>query len=368
MQASPRNSLLGYLSDKLATGKGYANKYEILPQIPLLGGTGLGDLFLGKSPELLDDMSYNMSSAIRGGNRATGGLGTYTLDKRSADLGMTMADMYGLSKGLTSLGKYGAKKLIDKSGFDETRRAFLEGKAKGLEEPTNDTVSTSIDAINEVLQKPISRRDLMKKSAIVAGGGAALAATPSLLRNFAKEAEHTIPKVAEHAADNVAVNTVKKYKYNTLKDYLDEVTQLSEEYGFYKDEQNDALFKLLKDDEYAYETAKRFKEKYGSIEGYHNSPQGIWDKQHGFDATSQGTNLQRVDEFSPQAKQEMKALKQVYGNDWYHPNIHDEVLSNGFGFGDSKNPLKDLQDIKANSGGTGYDTFMDNINYGNSIF
>lgn len=360
MQASPRNSLLGYLSDKLATGKGYANKYEILPQIPLLGGTGLGDLFLGKSPEFLDDMSYNMSSAIRGGNRATGGLGTYTLDKRSADLGMTMADMYGLSKGLTSLGKYGAKKLIDKSGFDETRRAFLEGKAKSLAEPTNDTVSTSIDAINEVLQKPISRRDLMKKSAAVAGGGAALAAAPSLLRNFAKEAEHTIPKVAEHAADNVAVNTAKKYKYNTLKDYLMDVQERAGHDMYYQDEFDfpDLLKNKLKEDEYAYKTAKAHKE----FDDFSQPALGEeWNPIN-------DEMLNRLNAFSPQAKQEMKALKQVYGNDWYRPNTHDEILSNGFGFGDSKNPLKDLQDIKANSGGTGYDTFMDNINYGKSIF
>ncbi len=354
MQASPRNSLLGYLSDKLATGKGYANKYEILPQIPLLGGTGLGDLFLGKSPEFLDDMSYNMSSAIRGGNRATGGLGTYTLDKRSADLGMTMADMYGLSKGLTSLGKYGVKKLIDKSGFDETRRAFLEGKAKGLAEPTNDTVSTSIDDINNVLQKTISRRDLMKKSAIVAGGGAALAAAPSLLRNFAKEAEHTIPKVAEHTADNVAVNTAKKYKYNTLNEYLDSIHNYVknnfDNLQRYGDTHDDIIKSILREDADFYRYVK-------------NRPNELLDIGH----TPQFVD-ETLNAFSPQAKQEMKALKQVYGNDWYHPNIHDEVLSNGFGFGDSKNPLKDLQDIKANSGGTGYDTFMDNINYGKSIF
>lgn len=368
MQASPRNDLLGFIADKLKTGKSFGNKYEILKQIPLVGGTGLGDLFLGNSPELTDDMSYNLSSAIRGGNRATGGLGTYTLDKRSADLGMTMADMYGLSKGLTSLSKYGAKKLIDKSGFDETRRAFLEGKAKGRAEPTNETVSTSLDAINEVLQKPISRRDLIKKGAITAGGVGALAAAPSLLRNFAKEAEHTIPKVAAHAADNGAVSTAKKYKYNTLKEYLDDVQNRSYDYGFTESTSRDAIPDILKDDEYVYETAKRFKEKYGSISEYHASPQGIWEKKHGFDGASQGTNLHKVDEFSPQVKQEMKALKQVYGDDWYNSNIHDEIFSNGFGFGDSKNPLKDLQDIKTNLGGTGYNIFMDNIKYGNSVF
>lgn len=305
MQASPRNDLLGFIADKLKTGKSFGNKYEILKQIPLVGGTGLGDLFLGNSPELSDDMSYNLSSAIRGGNRATGGLGTYTLDKRSADLGMTMADMYGLSKGLTSLSKYGAKKLIDKSGFDETRRAFLEGKAKGRAEPTNETVSTSIDAINEVLQKPISRRDLMKKGAITAGGVGALAATPSLLRNFAKEAEHTIPKVVEHSADNVAIN---KYKYNTLKEYLDEIrkeaeitanrhhTEYGNEYGSEVPEEsiNKWMKNYLHGDELNYNV-------------YKNEP-----KQNKLAPWM----IDHVNAFSPQAKQEMNNLKAQHGNSW----------------------------------------------------
>ena len=33
MQASPRNDLLGFIADKLKTGKSFGNKYEILKQI-----------------------------------------------------------------------------------------------------------------------------------------------------------------------------------------------------------------------------------------------------------------------------------------------------------------------------------------------
>ena len=332
LQASPRSDLLGFIADKLKAGKSFGNKYEILKQIPFLGGTGLGDLFLGNSPELTDDMSYNLSSAIRGGNRATGGLGTYTLDKRSADLGMTLADALGIGTGIAKLGGKGLNTLLNKSGFDATRRAFLEGKASGLNQPTNEAITSTLSTGNDILQTPVSRRNVLKGAALA--GGAVVA--PSLLRNFSKEAEHTLPKVAEHSVDNV-VNSGIKHKYNTLAEYFDDVQNRSYDYGFTESTRRDAIPDILKDDEYVYDTAKRFKEKYGSISEYHSSPQGIWDKTHGFDGASQGTNLHRLNEFSPKAKQEMAEYKnhansywsnEALGNDsWTQPRNFEDWLN-----------------------------------------
>jgi len=332
LQASPRSDLLGFIADKLKAGKSFGNEYEILKQIPLLGGTGLGDLFLGNSPELVDDMSYNLSSAIRGGNRATGGLGTYTLDKRSADLGMTLADALGIGTGTAKLGGKGLNTLLNKSGFDATRRAFLEGKASGLNQPTNEAITSTLSTGNDILQTPVSRRNVLKGAALA--GGAVVA--PSLLRNFSKEVEHTVPKVAEHSVDNV-VNSGIKHKYNTLAEYFDDVQNRSYDYGFTESTRRDAIPDILKDDEYVYDTAKRFKEKYGSISEYHSSPQGIWDKTHGFDGASQGTNLHRLNEFSPKAKQEMAEYKnhansywsnEALGNDsWTQPRNFEDWLN-----------------------------------------
>jgi len=332
LQASPRSDLLGFIADKLKAGKSFGNEYEILKQIPLLGGTGLGDLFLGNSPELVDDMSYNLSSAIRGGNRATGGLGTYTLDKRSADLGMTLADALGIGTGTAKLGGKGLNTLLNKSGFDATRRAFLEGKASGLSQPTNEAITSTLSTGNDILQTPVSRRNVLKGAALASG----IAAVPSLLRNFSKDVEHTIPKVAEHSVDNV-VNSGIKHKYNTLAEYFDDVQNRSYDYGFTESTRRDAIPDILKDDEYVYDTAKRFKEKYGSISEYHSSPQGIWDKTHGFDGASQGTNLHRLNEFSPKAKQEMAEYKnhansywsnEALGNDsWTQPRNFEDWLN-----------------------------------------
>lgn len=58
IKASPRNQALGKVADKLARLRDLANKYEILPQVPLLGGTGIGDLLMGQAPEEVSNWSY----------------------------------------------------------------------------------------------------------------------------------------------------------------------------------------------------------------------------------------------------------------------------------------------------------------------
>jgi len=58
LKASPRNQALGALADKLSRLKELGNKYQVLDQVPLLGGTGLGDLFLGQGPEEVSNWSY----------------------------------------------------------------------------------------------------------------------------------------------------------------------------------------------------------------------------------------------------------------------------------------------------------------------
>lgn len=58
IKASPRNRTLGKVADKLTRLKALANKYEVLPQVPLLGGTGIGDLLMGEAPEEVTNWSY----------------------------------------------------------------------------------------------------------------------------------------------------------------------------------------------------------------------------------------------------------------------------------------------------------------------
>jgi len=79
LQAPPRRKALGLLADALTSGQEALNTVDV----PYLGG--LGGLLLQQAPQYLQDVSYGMP-AFRGGNVATGGLGTLTPDTRMLDV------------------------------------------------------------------------------------------------------------------------------------------------------------------------------------------------------------------------------------------------------------------------------------------
>lgn len=295
LKATDRNTLIGKLADLLQSGKSTANKYQILPQVPLIGGTGLGDLFMGNAPELVDDMSYDgFRAAIRGGNAATGGIGTYGARPAVADAALLGMDIAGLGKGLSGLSKKSASALYDK---------LIEG-------------GTSV-----------SKRDALKKLGAIAGGaaltGTGVGALRKLSDNVVSEAAHIAPKVA----DNVAIQAPKKHMYETLAEYLSAMRDKAEanmdlNYGFgWQMESPDHVFEIgeelknvLKLRDKMYSEAKDIKSGYlrEDIPG--------------------STDLAILDEFSPQAKQEMKAFKDVtkrtnnsiYGRD--DPRLADDWI------------------------------------------
>ena len=87
----PRNWLGGF-ADIAKSVKRKLNEYELKklgkidsPWNNHMAGASIGDLLLGEGPEFVDDLSYG-ASPLRGGNRATGGLGTLTLDRRALDV------------------------------------------------------------------------------------------------------------------------------------------------------------------------------------------------------------------------------------------------------------------------------------------
>lgn len=278
LKAPERNPVIGRLADILLSGKESANTYEMKDWVPLVGGMGLGDMFMGKAPELADDASYNLRSLIRGGNQATGGLGTYTLDPRTADAVMLGTDVAGIGAGLGGLSKRSASAIYDKLASGGTS---------------------------------LSRRDALKKLGAITGGaavtGGTLGAARKLLDNVATD-------VAPKIADNVAVQAAKKYKYNSLADYVayirnratDEAHIQSSELGggFSEDDLVDMtdewIRKLLKAEENFYNTHKQ------------NVQQGIeptpWSIERN-PKTNQFESIFADEVFSPQAKQEMKDFK-----------------------------------------------------------
>ena len=58
MRPTPRNALMGQVSEWLQSARGFANKAQIPAGVPLLGGQGVGDMVLGQIPEELNEWSY----------------------------------------------------------------------------------------------------------------------------------------------------------------------------------------------------------------------------------------------------------------------------------------------------------------------
>jgi hypothetical protein len=100
LQAPPRRKALGLLADALTSGQEALNTVNL----PYVGG--LGGLLFGQAPQYLQDVSYGMP-AFRGGNVATGGLGTFTPDTRMLDV----ATLPFVGAGAAKAGQVGAKTL-----------------------------------------------------------------------------------------------------------------------------------------------------------------------------------------------------------------------------------------------------------------
>lgn len=260
LKTPERNPVIGRLADILLSGKESANTYAMKDWVPLVGGMGLGDMFMGKAPELADDASYNLRSLIRGGNQATGGLGTYTLDPRTADAAMLGTDVAGIGAGLGGLSKRSASAIYDKLSSGGTS---------------------------------LSRRDALKKLGAITGGAAVTGSTLGVAR---KLLDNVATDVAPKIADNVAVQAAKKYKYNSIPEYLagiktridrGEHNLLPFQEDEYIETTNDAIKALLKEDERVYnETKSMFK----------FAPES-WNESFQYNM------------LSPQAKQEMKDFK-----------------------------------------------------------
>ena len=120
LKASPQNPLLAPFARGLRSLQELAGQYQVDPRVPLLGGTGVDELLgLPGAASLTEDLSYYGPRAlIRGGNVATGGIGTFRPDPRITDV----ADVVGMAAPLPAAGKAAAK-----GTASAVNRAMLEG-------------------------------------------------------------------------------------------------------------------------------------------------------------------------------------------------------------------------------------------------
>ncbi len=305
IQATPRNKVIGRLADLLQSGKSYANKYEVLPQVPLVGGTGLGDLFMGKAPELMDDVSYDgLRASIRGGNGATGGIGTYGARPAVADAALLGMDVAGIGKGIGGLSKKSASALYDK---------LIEG-------------GTSV-----------SRREALKKLGALSGGAAITGSGVGLVRKLADNAVADVTHAAPKVADNVAVAAAKKYKFNTLAEYLDDVKMRTDEHMWDNyDPPSVTSYKGHPDyggDVAAWDknSKKAFVDNLTNDEAFYAEHKARvsrgeeplpWSIEHN-PKTNQFESIAYDEVLGPQAKQEMKSFKTNV------QDLHDSYIGDG---------------------------------------
>jgi hypothetical protein len=139
MRATPQSRITGPVANAVRKAQQFASQYEIDPRIPLLGGTGVDELLsLPDAASLLEDVSYNgMGALVRGGNAATGGIGTFRLDPRI----VSAADVAATATGVGKLGalaaraapgavKAGARNLSTPRTLNPQAGVFMGPKAK----------------------------------------------------------------------------------------------------------------------------------------------------------------------------------------------------------------------------------------------
>lgn len=164
----------------------------------------------------------------------------------------------------------------------------------------------------------MSRRDFLKKSGGIAAGAATAGVVPKLLRKFAAEEKPIADAVAQTAKET------PKYKYNSLKEYLDDVTDYSHDVGHERAYESmmesgynnhpgaDRYMDNFIDD---FDFSKIQRERFLNDEALYKEAKDLYS---GTTNTEDLAYKQIKDSFSPQAKQEMKALKSLQGNDWVH--------------------------------------------------
>ncbi len=58
VRVTPQNAALGKIAQTLQSAKEFGNRYEVKPWVPLIGGTGVGDMLMGKAPQEVENWSY----------------------------------------------------------------------------------------------------------------------------------------------------------------------------------------------------------------------------------------------------------------------------------------------------------------------
>jgi len=155
MRATPRNPAMGGVADFVRGVRDLANQYEIKDFVPLLGGMGVGDLLLGKSPEELEEWAYG-NSPMRVPEMSNVPIVKTGRKEQLMDTMFLGVDAAGLGKGAGVAGKAAAKSLGPKAA--EMAGDFLQNQGLILNavQPGPGVVSTRLPTAVKATEDPMA--------------------------------------------------------------------------------------------------------------------------------------------------------------------------------------------------------------------
>jgi hypothetical protein len=155
MRATPRNPAMGGVADFVRGVRDLANQYEIKDFVPLLGGMGVGDLLLGKSPEELEEWAYG-NAPMRIPEMSNVPIVKTGRKEQLMDTMFLGVDAAGIGKGAGVAGKAAAKSLGPKAA--EMAGDFLQNQGLILNavQPGPGVVSTRLPTAVKATEDPMA--------------------------------------------------------------------------------------------------------------------------------------------------------------------------------------------------------------------
>lgn len=138
LSAIPQNELLGSVSSGLRSAREFGNRATIPESIPLIGGTGVGDLILGESPEEVENWSYGNYPMYLPEYSGIGGYIPIMKGNRQSSLADTLflgADVSPLIKPTTtSVNRFvqSLGKKLQESGVSDVAGEMVENRMRQL--------------------------------------------------------------------------------------------------------------------------------------------------------------------------------------------------------------------------------------------
>jgi len=191
---TPRNPVMGGVADFVRGVRDLANQYEIKEFVPLLGGMGVGDLLMGKSPEELEEWAYG-NAPIRVPEMTNVPMIKTGRKEQVMDTMFLGLDASGLAKGAGVVGKAAVKKLAPEVGQAVVKSMEKLGTPlqMNIVETGPNLVSTRLPTAVKKTEDPLTSRLVIDLQA-AKQDPEAFARNVALIRqypNFASKARNT---------------------------------------------------------------------------------------------------------------------------------------------------------------------------------